>query len=420
MSRTFRWLATCALILAGAAGLVFLSACTSTSSTASGSGRLNVLVTDGPTDDWQVVQVQLNSISLRKSDDQSWVQVWAADTNNPTTLNLVDLTGVATILGNTTIAAGSYDRLMLAINPDTTTMKLVADDGTQYVSPNIKLVDPSGNGQIKVDINPAITVTDGGVANLQVDFDLAHPLSITVLNGMAIINLQIRHRAVPRNFKDIQFARTIGTVTDADTTNKASFVLTPLDGGSALTFGVNADTIYVDVDANAGGNFDALAALKGSTDHGALVASNMNSDGTLYARRVWYGTITSLPTFTPEGLVRRVGDNWIKVLNKNAQPTGSSRYYCNWDSDVIFVNDATVWTFHDSISMGTGTLDPPVYPARLPRVGRLCRRHGRGQDGRLDQRPERPRRGRHPRHLDDGDHLRRRRLRQVLDPGHGL
>ena len=355
MSRTFRWLATCVLALAGAAGLVFLSACTATSTTASGSGRLNVLLTDGPSDDWQVVQVQLNSISLRKSDDQSWTQVWTADINNPTTVNLVDLSGVAQILGSTTIAAGSYDRLMLAINPDTTTMKLVADDGTTYVSPNIKLVDSSGKGEIKVDINPAITVSDGGVANLQVDFDLAHPLSITVLNGMAIVNLQIRHHAVPRNFKDIQFARTIGNVTDADTTNKASFVVTPLDGGSALTFGVDSSTIYVDVDANAAGNFDALAALKGSTDKGALVASNMNSDGTLYARRVWYGTITSLPTFTPEGLVRRVGDNWIKVLNKDAQPAANNRFSCKWDSDVIFVNDATVWTFHDSISMGTGT-----------------------------------------------------------------
>ncbi len=355
MSRTHRWLAACALAVAGVAGLVFLSACNATSTTASGSGRLNVLVTDGPTDDWQLVQVQLNSISLRKSDDQSWAQVWTADTNNPTTLNLVDLAGVAQILGNTTIAAGTYDRLKLVINNDTTTMKLVADDGTTYVSPNIKLVDPSGNGEIKVDIKPAITVSDGGVANLQVDFDLAHPLSITVLNGMAIVNLQIRHRAVPRNFKDIQFARTIGNVTDADTTNKTSFTVTPLDGGSALAFGVDGNTIYVDVDANAAGNFDALAALKGSTDKGALVASNMNSDGTLYARRVWYGTIASLPTFTPEGLVRRVGDNWIKVFNKDTtQTTNSGRHLCNWGADVIFVNDATVWTFHDTISMGTG------------------------------------------------------------------
>lgn len=355
MSRTIKWLATCALAAAGVAGLFFLSACSTTSSSSTtGFGRLNVLVTDAPSDDWQQVQVQLKSISLRKSDDQSYVQVWTGDSTNPTTLNLIDLAGVAQILGNTTIAAGSYDRLKLVINPDPTTMTLVDDQGKTIDSANITVNDPSGKGEIKVDINPPITVSDGGVANLQVDFDLAHPLSILVLNGKVVINLQIHHRAVPRNLRDIQFARNIGTVTDADTTNKSSFTLTTLDS-IVLSFGVNADTIYVDVDANAAGNFDGLAALKGSTDKGALVASNMNSDGTLYARRVWYGTIASLPSFSPEGLVRHVGDNWISVLNKNTQPTTGSHFSCKWESDVIYVNDATAWTFHDTISMGTGT-----------------------------------------------------------------
>jgi hypothetical protein len=95
----------------------------------------------------------------------------------------------------------------------------------------------------------------------------------------------------------------------------------------------------------------------GSTDKGALVASNMNADGTFYARRVWYGTLTALPQFTPEGLVRRVGDNWIKVLNKDAQvaPYSSGRVNCGWDSDLIYVNNDTVWTFHETIPMGTGT-----------------------------------------------------------------
>lgn len=37
----------------------------------------------------------------------------------------------------------------------------------------------------------------------------------------------------------------------------------------------------------------------------------MNADGSLYARRVWYAaSVDTLPRFSPEGLVRRVGDNW--------------------------------------------------------------------------------------------------------------
>jgi len=355
MSRTIRLLAIYALAAAGVASLVFLSACGVSSTGGGGTGRVNVLVTDAPSDDWQEVTVQLKSIALRNQADKSWTDVWTGDPNAPTTLNLVDLSGVTGILNTATgIPAATYDRLKLVINPDPATMKLVDDAGNTISTANITVVDPSGKGEIKVDITPALTVTDGTTANLQVDFDLAHPLSIFVLNGKVVINLQIRHKAVPRNLKDLQFARTIGTVTAADTAGKASFTLKTLEGAEVL-YGVNGDTIYVDVDANAAGGFDGLAALVGSTDKGALVASNMNANGTFYARRVWYGTIAKLPQFTPEGLVRRVGDNWIKVLNKSPEPTPYSRLSCNWNSDVIYVNDATVWTFHDTIPMGTGT-----------------------------------------------------------------
>ena len=349
MSRIIRCLAVCALAAAGVAGLVFLSACNITSSTAGGTGHVNLLVTDAPSDDWQQVTVKVNSISLRKTDDQSWNSVWTADANNPNSgkLNLVDLSGVAQILGNATIPAGSYDRLKLVIDTNPATMKLVDDAGTTIDPTNITVVDPSGNGEIKVVIAPALTVSDGGVANLQVDFDLAHPLSIIVQNGKVVINLQIRHKAVPRNLRDIQFARNIGNVTALNGTT--GFSMTTLEGAD-VTFGVDANTIYVDVDANQPGNFAGLAV-----DKGVLVASNMNSDGSLFARRVWYGDITKLPVYTPEGLVRRVGDNWLKILNKNAEPTADNGHYCHWDSDIVYVNDATTWTFHDTIPMGTGT-----------------------------------------------------------------
>jgi len=349
MSRIIRCIAVCALAAAGVAGLVFLSACNISSSTSGGTGRVNLLVTDAPSDDWQEVTVKVNSISLRMTGDQSWNSVWTADANNPNSgkLNLVDLSGVAQILGNATIPAGSYDRLKLVIDTNPATMKLVDDAGTTIDPTNITVVDPSGNGEIKVVIAPALTVSDGGVANLQVDFDLAHPLSIIVQNGKVVINLQIRHKAVPRNLRDIQFARNIGNVTALNGTT--GFSMTTLEGAD-VTFGVDANTIYVDVDANQPGNFAGLAV-----DKGVLVASNMNSDGSLFARRVWYGDITKLPVYTPEGLVRRVGDNWLKILNKNAEPTADNGHYCHWDSDIVYVNDATTWTFHDTIPMGTGT-----------------------------------------------------------------
>jgi hypothetical protein len=351
MSRIIRLLATYALAAAGVAGLIFLSACNITSSSAGGTGTVHLLVTDAPSDDWQEVSVHVKSISLRKADDQSWSSVWTADSAVPDSgkLNLIDLAGVAQLLANATISAGTYDRLMLVINTDPASMNLVDDSGTTINSNNITVVDPGGKGEIKVDITPAITVADGSNNILQIDFDLAHPLSIIVQNGKVVINLQIRHKAVPRNLRDIQFARTIGKVKEKSDTG---FTITT-DQGSDVVFGANANTIFVDVDNNKAGT---LADMPVGDGHFALVASNMNADGSLYARRVWYSADeTKLPTFSPEGLVRRVGDNWIKVLNKNIEKTAGDNHSCHWDSDTIFVDAYTVWTFHTDISMGTGT-----------------------------------------------------------------
>lgn len=367
MSRTIKWLATCALAAAGVVGLVFLSACSTSSSSAGGTARLNVLMTDAPSDDWSVVQVTITSVSLHNADTHLWANVWSGTQN----VNLVDFSGVNGFLAlNTTIDSGTYDAMKLTIAP---TSFLLTDSNTPpntYSGTNVTVVDPSGKGEIKVRIYPPVTLSSSttDVESLGLDFDLAHPLSIIVQNGKVIVNLQVRHRVLPRNLKDIQFARTIGNVTDADTTNKSSFSLTPLDASTALTFTVDGSSVYVDVDANAKGNFDDLAALKGSTDKGALVASNMLSDGTLYARQVWYGTLTALPQFTPEGIVRAVGDNWIKVLNKNAQNTGGEHMSCHWDSDIIYVNDGTdgtTWTFH-----GDPTITLPQGTAMLKNIRR--------------------------------------------------
>jgi hypothetical protein len=84
----------------------------------------------------------------------------------------------------------------------------------------------------------------------------------------------------------------------------------------------------------------------------------MNADGSLYARRVWYAdSIDKLPVFTPEGLVRRVGDSWLSIQKKRTEAMSSGRHHhrCNWDAETVFVNDATTWTFQ-GVDMGlTGT-----------------------------------------------------------------
>jgi len=357
LSRFIRTVSVLLLALAGAAGFGLVTSCNITGGGPSGAmGGLNVLVTDAPTDEWEQVTVVLKSISLHRGNSTSWETVWTADPANPAagTINLVELSEVAELLDQSaTIPVGTYNMMKIVIDTDPATMTLIPDGATTAIDPaNITVVDPSGKGEIKIDLEPAIVVEEGKDANLIVDFDLAHPLSIVNLDGKVIISLKIRHRALPRHLKDIQFARTIGSITAAagDLTSFTIKTLRETD----VTFGVNANTIYYDVDAGAAGTFSGLTALVGTG--AALVASNMNADGSLYARRVWYAKeIEDLPKFTPEGLVRRVGDTWLSIVKKRTEAlaTGNDRHRCDWTAETVFVDENTKWTFQD-IDMGTG------------------------------------------------------------------
>jgi len=357
VSRFFRAISILLLAIAGAAGFGLVTSCNITGGGPSGAtGGLNLFVTDAPTDEWEQVTVVLKSIGLHRKGSDVWETVWTADPANPAagTINLVELNGVAEYLKNVTLPVGTYNMMRIVINTDPATMTLIPAGATTPVpAANITVVDPSGRGEIKVDLDPAIFVEEGKDANLMVDFDLAHPLSIVNLDGKIIISLKIRHRALPRRLMDIQFARTIGNITAA-AANLTTFTIKTVRE-TDVTFGVSANTIYYDVDAQGAGSFSGLSALVGTG--AALVASNMNANGSLYARRVWYATkIDLLPQFTPEGLVRRVGDTWLSIVKKRTEalPTDSSRHRCDWTAETVFVDANTQWTFRD-IYMGTGT-----------------------------------------------------------------
>ena len=355
MNRFFRLPAFAMQAALVIAGLLAITSCGGTAGTSANNppvvtAPLNVLITDSPSDDWQQVSVQLKSISLRSHADQSYVQVWSPMAANPVapTVNLVDLNGVAQYLNQATIAVGSYDMIQLAINTDPTTMTLVDDLGNTIAPANIAVVDPGGKGEINVAMNPALTVATGQTNVLQVDFDLAHPLSIVVESGKVILNLQLRHKTVPRNLRDIQFARTVGQVKATTTT---SITVTP-DQAADVTFGIDGNTIFVNVDSPS--TTPSIADV--TTSDYALVASNMNADGTLYARRIWFSTdVTKLPQFSPDGVVRRVGPNWIRVFDKNVTAPAANVHHWLWNMDVVYVDANTTWTFQTNVSMGTGT-----------------------------------------------------------------
>jgi hypothetical protein len=349
-----RALTYCLLAVAALSGLGLVTSCVVATDSLSGrTGSLNILLTDAPADDWQEVSVLLKSISLYNRDSRAWQQVWAADPANAESgrVNLVDLSGVALILAQATIPEGTYNRLKMLINTNPSTMKLVDDSGNVIDPSLIRIVNSVPQGEVRVDLDPAVTVTADGTANLQVDFDLAHPLSIVNLNGVVWLNFQLRHKPLPHKLFTLQFARSIGQITAAaaDGTNFTVKTLNAAD----VTFKVNANTIYVDADTRQPGSFSGLAALAGTGY--ALVASNMNADGSLFARRVWYSTsIDALPRFTPEGIVRRVGENWIRVMKQKPQAVAPARFRCDWNAETIYINENTVWKFRGDVRMGTG------------------------------------------------------------------
>ena len=358
MNRLFRLITVAFLAVAGAAGFGLVTSC-NVAGGSGASGSLKLLMTDAPSDDWTEVTVHFLSASLHHQGTDNWEDFWTANTADPASgkVNLIDLSGVTDILNAGTIKAGAYDRLKLVLNTSTQpdSMKLVTADGTQIAPENITVVDPSGTGEIKIDLDPDLVVETGANNILSIDFDLAHPLSIVNVDGKVVISLKIRHKALPHNLARIQFARVLGDITaaTANTDGTAAFTIKNLQG-ALIDFNANSSTIYTDISSGtaAGGNFEGLKALAGSG--AALVSANMNADGSLYARRVWYADdISKLPQFTPEGLVRRVGDNWFSIQGKKTQTTldDSDHHHCDWDAQTVFVDEATTWAFQ-GVDMG--------------------------------------------------------------------
>ncbi len=343
----------------------------------SGTGSLTMLMTDGPTDDWTEVTVHFLSASLHRHGADGYEPFWTANTADPASgkVNLIDLSGISDILKTGTVPAGTYDRLKLVMNTSTQpdSMKLVTADGATIAPENITVVDPSGKGEITVDLEPNFEVGADQNNVLSIDFDLSHPLSIVNIDGKVVISLKVRHKVLPRNLSKIQFARTIGTITSAtgSADGTATFKIKNLQG-SEITFGANGNTIYVDVSSGKAvpGDFAKFSEAAHINAWSALVASNMNADGSLYARRVWYAdTVDKLPQFTPEGLVRRVGDTWLSIQKKQTQEEsdGEDHHRCEWDAETIFINAETAWSFQGA-DMGVTGLDGLHFISRGFRV----------------------------------------------------
>jgi hypothetical protein len=326
--------------------LALLTACGGSGSTnspgvvAPPTGTANVLITDAPSDAWSTLQVQVTNVTLLQQGDHT-KQVAAF--SGGATVNLVDMDSIGELLAAAQIPVGSYDQVLVSINPDPTTMTLIPEgSSTPVPSSQIHVV---GSGVIPVALSPVLTVTSGGSNAVQVDFDLDHPLFINQTpSGDVVLNFQLKFKPNPAALHLIQLHRNVGAITSLDSTAGSFQMLTK--HGKTLTLKTDLNTLFYDADNHpfTAGSFSGLAA-----SDAVMVASRLQDDGSLYAVRVWYCTAdhaASLPIarWSPEGHVVRVDttNNYMVVDNADGHPR------------TIDIDTDTVFTFQQNTAIGTG------------------------------------------------------------------
>ena len=300
-------------------------------------GTTNVLVTDAPSDNWSTVQVQVTDVILVNQADQSQTSAF----HGAATVNLVDLDSVGDLLANAQVPVGIYDKVIVKVNTDPTTMTLIPEGSPTAVLPStIRVV---GGGIFTVSLSPVLNVTATGSNAVQVDFDLNHPMFINQTARGTVINFQVKHKPNPTLLHLIQLHRNLGTVTS---TSGASLLM-HTQYGRDLTFTTDSSTLFYDADTHpfTAGSFSGLVPAEA-----VMVASRLQDDGSLYAVRVWYcsaANAANLPAWSPEGHVVSVGSNKMVVDNADGHPR------------TIFIDNSTSITYQNTATLTNETAGVP-------------------------------------------------------------
>ena len=293
------------------------------------TGATSIILTDAPSDQWSAINVVVTKVTLlNKTDHTKEVVAFQGATAS---INLVNLDSVGELLATAQIPVGTYDAIKVTI--DKSSVSLVKQDGTAVPASQVVVTGDT----VQVALSADLVVTPSGSNVVQLDFDLGHPLFLVQLpNGNWALNLQVKHRPNANGMMGMArlgFRHRRGTINSVGAT---SFVL-HTDSGNDLTVNVDAAAWYYDLDAKAVGSFAGLAAGKN-----ALVKLRMQTDGSVWAVRVWYSA-SALPEVTPEGHVFGVdlttNRMWVSTN------TGAPR--------AIAIDADTSFTFQGSNVLGT-------------------------------------------------------------------
>ena len=150
---------------------MFLTACGSDTAT-TGSGTLNINITDAPVDSAAKVVVKFNGVSIKPANGAAY-DINFVDSNGHVIVKSIDLLaqqGVNSepLLINHILNAGHYNwmRLNVITSQSSTDSYIELDDGSQH-----PLYIPSGD-ETGLKLVQGFDITDGGAASFTIDFDL--------------------------------------------------------------------------------------------------------------------------------------------------------------------------------------------------------------------------------------------------------
>jgi hypothetical protein len=145
-----------------------LGACTASSdpssnTSPSGMGKIQVYVTDAPSQNVTAIEIQASSIEahLSSANESDWVTL----VENPPVFDLMQVTGVNLLLGTANVTSGNYTQVRLGITSVTVTINGEKKSGT-VPSDKLKLV---GN----------FSVEAGLATSISLDFDAEKSIIVT-------------------------------------------------------------------------------------------------------------------------------------------------------------------------------------------------------------------------------------------------
>ncbi|HYB60493.1 MAG TPA: DUF4382 domain-containing protein [Methylomirabilota bacterium] len=351
------------------------------------NGSVNLMMSDASTEDWATIGVKVLSISLTPQGGGSPVTVYTAPSPAPF-VNLVQLDQLSEILGNVTVATGTYTSATLTIsaNPGDVLLTAAADPEASFVgtaaatipSSQIQIMGATGNaGSLTVPVNvnfvSPLVVTANQSNALDLEFDLSHPAFLVAhvpTSGSTIwavnFNGPVRHHPI-WDITRLILRHIYGNVTSVSQDNTSitvtrDFPVEPVAATetavpTAQSLNILADstngTLYYDVDAKTVAtimNFSSIA----STIDGKFVrvAARYQPNGTLVAVRIWASTSFNRLWISPEGHVLHVNTTSDVITVEDELGIGVP-LTVNANTQFFF---RTPWkAVADSTPIGTGT-----------------------------------------------------------------